>query len=136
MNNIYFGDNMKTNLLKGMGRIPTEEMLENIERSHSWNESVISAHVQDNPQSMEDVEKAREGYIDFLYREYPQLKGFSRKEISAFTRRDLHYILHPEMEKYSMEFPRLEMELMSNLGLLKGAINLNHEVEKVGRLWG
>jgi hypothetical protein len=94
---------MENHLPRGIGAISSEEFLKSLERKSFWENSAIHPHVVDNPQSMEDVEKAKEGYIDFLYDHYPQLRGLSREKISSLTRRDLHYILHPEMETYSMD---------------------------------
>ncbi len=89
---------MKNYLPKGMEKILIEEILKNLRMNSSENEKVVQAYVIDNPKSIKDVEKVKEDYIDFLYNHYPKLKGLSREEISSLTRKDLHYILHPEIK--------------------------------------
>lgn len=98
--------NMENYLPKGMGKISVEEISRNLEMKSSENEKVVQAHVIDNPKNIADVKKIKEGYINFLYNHYPQLRKLSREEISSFTRKDLHYILHPEIEKQIEELQR------------------------------
>jgi len=85
---------------KTLGTVHYGEIINRL-KCKNWNEKVVRRmHITDNPKSWEDVEKAKEGYVNFLQQHYPQLKSLSKEEIYSLTRGELYWdLLHPERKR-------------------------------------